>query len=52
MLVRHLLFGVQPGDPLMMLAAAALLVAVGLFAGLQPARRAASIAPLTALRGE
>lgn len=52
MLVRHLLFGVQPGDPLMMFAAGALLLLVGLFAGLQPARRAASIAPLNALRAE
>lgn len=52
MLVRHMLFGVQPGDPLMMLGAGALLLVVGLFAGLQPARRAASIAPLTALRSE
>jgi len=47
---RTLLFGLEPHDPLVLLSATALLALVGLAAGFIPARRAAGIAPMTALR--
>lgn len=46
------LFEVRPGDPAIFVLVAALLAMVGLFAGLLPARRAATVAPLLALRHE
>ncbi len=50
--LRQLLFGVEPLDPLSFGAAAALLAAVALFAAWLPARRAASVDPVRALREE
>jgi predicted permease len=49
-LVEGLLFGVHAGDPVALGSAAALLFASGLAASFFPARRAAGIDPLTALR--
>jgi predicted permease len=51
-LVRSQLFGISPNDPLTIAIAASVLGAVGLVAGWLPARRAAAIAPLQALRYE
>jgi len=50
--VRSLLFGVQPADPLVIITAAAVFLAVALIAGGLPAGRAAAIDPLAALRHE
>ncbi len=47
-----LLYGVSPHDPLTLTAAATLLAAVGLVASWLPARRAAAVDPMTALRYE
>ncbi|HEY7817122.1 MAG TPA: FtsX-like permease family protein, partial [Vicinamibacteria bacterium] len=49
-LLRGLLYGVDGSDPLTLTAAAALLFAVGLGASVLPARRAAGIDPVTALK--
>jgi len=51
-LLRALLFGVTPFDPLSYCAAAALLLLTVFVAGLAPAQRAAGIQPMTALRSE
>ncbi|HSA56430.1 MAG TPA: ABC transporter permease, partial [Gemmatimonadaceae bacterium] len=51
-LVRHQLFGVGPGDPLVLAAVAGLLLTVALIASAIPARRAASVEPLIAMRDE
>jgi predicted permease len=51
-LLRSLLFGLAPSDPLTLGLAVAGLIAVGLAASLLPARRAASIEPTRALRYE
>jgi len=51
-LLRALLFEVSPTDPLTLGAAAALLLVVGLLASLDPARRAARVDPMLALRAE
>ena len=51
-MMRSLLFGVEPGDPLILAAAAAGLTAVLLVACLVPARRAALVDPVITLRGE
>jgi predicted permease len=51
-IISSRLFGVQAADPLTLAAATALLAAVGLLAGLLPARRAAAIDPLRALHYE
>jgi putative ABC transport system permease protein len=51
-LLRSQLFGVQPADPLSYVAVAVLLAAVSLVACYIPARRAASVDPLVALRQE
>jgi ABC-type antimicrobial peptide transport system permease subunit len=47
-----MLFGLQPHDPPTLLIAAALLGAVALAASFLPARRAASLEPMAALREE
>jgi ABC-type antimicrobial peptide transport system permease subunit len=51
-LLRALLFGVAPFDPISYIAAVAFLVLIVFVAGLVPARRAASIEPVQALRSE
>jgi predicted permease len=47
-----LLFGLQPHDPATMIAAMALLAAVALTSSYLPARRAAAVEPMVALRDE
>jgi ABC-type antimicrobial peptide transport system permease subunit len=51
-LMRSLLYGVGPGDPLTFVAAAGSLALVGLLASLIPARRATRVDPTIALRAE
>jgi len=51
-LLKSMLFQVQPNDPLVYVAVALLLSAVALVDGWVPARRAASVAPVRALRTE
>jgi len=51
-LLRSLLFGVSPSDPLTLVAAAVALVLVAVMACYIPARRAVLIDPMTALRHE
>jgi putative ABC transport system permease protein len=51
-LLRAFLFGVTPTDPMAFLAVAAVLSVVAMTATLAPARRAARVDPLTALRSE
>lgn len=50
--LRSFLFGVAPGDPLTLAAAAALLIGIAALASWIPARRAAHIDPADALRAE
>jgi predicted permease len=51
-LVESQLYGVKPYDPVLMAAAVAALATVALAAAFVPARRAASVDPVRALRGE
>jgi predicted permease len=51
-LAASVLYGLRPDDPVTLLSAAALLFAVGVLAGLLPARRAAKLDPMVALRHE
>jgi predicted permease len=50
--ISSLLFGLIPNDPLTILLAALLLIGVGAVAGYLPARRAARVDPMVALRHE
>jgi putative ABC transport system permease protein len=49
---QSLLFGVEPGDPLMLTAAAVVVAAVALAAASIPARRASRVDPMSVLRYE
>ena len=51
-LLQQFLFEVRPGDPQVIATIVALLIGVGLLASWLPARRAAAIDPLVALRDE
>jgi ABC-type antimicrobial peptide transport system permease subunit len=51
-LMRSLLFGVSPADPAILAAVSLLLIFTALVACVIPARRAASIDPMRALRNE
>ncbi|ADV80888.1 ABC transporter permease [Terriglobus saanensis] len=51
-LMKDQLFGVSPGDPVMLAAAAALLILAALLSSVIPARRAAGVDPMVALRSE
>jgi ABC-type antimicrobial peptide transport system permease subunit len=51
-LLRSFLFGVSPFDPLVMILAAIAVFLLALLASALPARRAASVDPMQALRGE
>jgi predicted permease len=51
-LLRSLLFGVSPFDPLVLIAAALGILVLALAASMLPALRAASIEPMQALRGQ
>jgi ABC-type antimicrobial peptide transport system permease subunit len=50
--LRDMLFKVSPADPMTYLAVAAVMLSVGIVAGLVPAVRAAKIDPMAALRTE
>jgi ABC-type lipoprotein release transport system permease subunit len=50
--IKSFLFGVSEHDPLTVVAVCALLIVCALMAALVPARRAASIDPMQALRTE
>jgi ABC-type antimicrobial peptide transport system permease subunit len=51
-LIKSMLYGLQPADPICLISGALLLIAVGLAASWLPARRAASVQPMEALRHE
>jgi len=50
--LRSQLYGVSPADPAVLLAGTLLVAVVALMAALPPARRAASVEPMQALRNE
>ncbi|HVO97334.1 MAG TPA: ABC transporter permease [Bryobacteraceae bacterium] len=50
--VQSLLYGIRPADPGVIATAAAIFLAAAILAGALPARKAASIDPMTALRHE
>jgi predicted permease len=50
--LRALMFGISEGDPPTFVAAAVIFMILGLFAGMIPARRAATVDPVIALRAE
>ncbi len=50
--LRSLLYGVSPSDPLALIVAVAILATVGVAATLIPARRAARVDPLVAMRAD
>jgi ABC-type antimicrobial peptide transport system permease subunit len=51
-LLRNLLFGISPRDPLTFVAAPAILALVAFIAAFLPARRASRLDPMAALRRE
>jgi ABC-type antimicrobial peptide transport system permease subunit len=51
-LMKDQLFGVKPWDPVMLAAATVLLIVAALLASVVPARRAAGVDPMIALRSE
>ena len=51
-LMRKFLFGIEPWDPMTLIVVSALLVVVAMLASFIPARRAASVDPVEALRAE
>ena len=51
-LVESLLFGLTPTSPLALATAAAIMLIIAIVASFVPARRAASIDPMVALRAE
>jgi putative ABC transport system permease protein len=50
--IRHLLYDIEPGDPLSTALAVAVLVLAAVFAAWVPARRASKVDPIRALRYE
>ena len=50
--LSSLLYGVKPNDPVTLVTMSLLLLAIALFAAYMPARRAARVDPMTALRFE
>jgi predicted permease len=51
-LIASLLYGLSPTDPAMIVGATAVMLAVSAFAGYLPARRAAAVDPMVALRND
>jgi len=47
-----MLYGLEPSDPVTLCGAVAVMLSIGLFAGWAPARRAARLDPMVALRHE